>query len=97
MYDESQDFEHTVSWFYAGFIRSGTPSEALPNYARYAKAIYDLFLSEFGDDVPPQPVPPEHRKSWIIVAKGAGLFWLCLSAGISSVLWRFFLRWWLCR
>ena len=74
MYDESQDLEHTVSWFYAGFIRSGTPSEALPNYARYAKAIYDLFESEFGDDVPPQPVPPTQRKSWIMVAKGAGLF-----------------------
>lgn len=74
MYDETQDLGHSTAWFYAGFVRSGSPSVALPRYINYANGIYDMFLSEFGDDVPPQPVPPAQRKSWIIVAKGAGLF-----------------------
>lgn len=74
MNDTQYDTGHMTAWFYAAFIRSGSPSVALPRYINHANAIYDLFQSEFGDDTPVPPKPPAQYKSFIIIAKGAGLF-----------------------
>ena len=75
LFDETQDLGNTTAWFYAGFIRSGGPSTALPAYIRFANGVYDKFVSEFGDDVPipPKPITPPATK-FIIIAKAANLF-----------------------
>lgn len=74
LYDETQDLGNTTAWFYAGFIRSGGPSTALPAYIRFANGVYDKFVSEFGDDVPIPPKPPTRPRNFIIIAKASGLF-----------------------
>lgn len=89
LYDDTEDLGNTTAWFYAGFIRSGTPSSALPSYIRGANGIYSLMYDEFGGDSPeppdpgpdppgpdpePEPIPQPKSSKFIIIAKGAGLF-----------------------
>lgn len=58
LHNTSYDVGHRTAWFYAGFVRSGGPSTAEPNYIRYANAIYPIFYNEFGGDTPePDPDP----------------------------------------
>lgn len=70
-----------AEWFYAAFVRSGSPSAALPRYAQFATEIYNAFYSEFGGGSPtPPPLPPAppvplpKPSNFLIVAKAAGLF-----------------------
>ena len=70
-----------AEWFYAAFVRSGSPSTALPRYAQFAAEIYDAFYDEFGGGSPtPPPIPPAppvplpKPSNFLIVAKSAGLF-----------------------
>lgn len=89
LYDDTEDLGNTTAWFYAGFIRSGTPSSALPSYIRGANGIYSLMYNEFGGDSPkppdpdpdppgpdpdPEPTPPGQSSKFIIIAKASGLF-----------------------
>lgn len=69
-----------AEWFYAAFVRSGSPDVALPRYAQFAQGIYQEFYDEFGGGEPHPPIPPvppvplPKPSNFLIVAKAAGLF-----------------------
>ena len=78
--DSGKSTAQYAEWFYAAFVRSGSPSVALPRYAQFAEGIYQEFYDEFGGGEPQPPIPPAppvplpKTHNFLIVAKAAGLF-----------------------